>query len=162
MSVLLKEDVYRTVDWKPVRHGDLNAAFLIGREGQRIDNETAKKLGLVNGEIVEKEDRPGLNKEHSYREDKSGRRHPKPGKPLSAPDPDGDEEANKDQSREDRIKSIMRDMAKEAEEGGEEKRDALFTTSGAPDSRVISNRLEESVSAAERDELWAELSEAAE
>ncbi len=171
MSVILKQRTFRTADGRACADGDKAAAFLIGPKGRKITDETAKSLGLISGRLPEtKQENEWSDKERHRDGDKSGRRVPAQGRPIGEPAPpkEGADKSPENtptpstggdtteaEKRETEIKSIMLDMNKEAAEGGDKLRKKLLTVDGLPDSRIISGRLGEQVSASERDEIWA-------
>lgn len=50
--MILQERIYRTVDGRLVREGDLDAAFLEFAAGAEIPDATARKLGLDETDAV--------------------------------------------------------------------------------------------------------------
>ena len=159
MSVLLKQRTYRTAN-KPdgslgfaVEHGHSQAAFLVGPEGSRVSNETAMSLGLVDGALPTKEQKEKLDKSGGPKNDKSGRegRKPQQGSPLTPP---------KDKSG--KLQGAIRMMVAEAKEGGAKTMEALFTREGKPDTRILTARIQENVTGAERDEAWEAFQESEE
>lgn len=149
MTVELKQDTFTdsTRDGK-VCGEPPPTGFLVGRKGKRITDETAAALGLVNGYLPGSKEAKAFLKAQgkSYkapRQDKSGRRTPAQGKPLGP-----------ETSKEDRLVGAIAAVMREVEEGGEEVRKALLTDKGIPDSRVLMGRIEQEVSAAERDAAW--------
>ena len=170
MSVILKQRTFRTAEGQACAEGDKAAAFLIGPKGRKITDPTAISLGLIDGRLPTKEEKEKQDKERKGYEDKSGRRTPAEGRPVgqpapakegsgkspeNTPTPSTGGDASDAEKRENKIRIAMLAMYKEAVEGGDKLRKKLFTDSGLPDSRIISGRLGEQVSADERDEIWA-------
>ncbi len=168
MSVILKQRTAKTKEGRACLDTDLEARFIVGPKGGKITDETAKALGLINGKIPTKEQRERQDKEIKRHEDKTGRTSPKPGREINPVDPNKnkkeadpvpgkDANAEQVQDRTTRIKTIIYQMIEEAYKGGQKVREKLFTAGGSPDSRVISTRLGEQVSADDRDMIWEQI-----
>ena len=158
MSVILKQRTCRNDDWKALPDGHVDATFLVGPEGGKITDETAVALGLVDGWIEGSAGAKEAKKHHDKeakgpRADKTGRRKAKGGSPLAKP-------KEKPELLADAIGAMMKEIenvrAEEGDNAADEVSKKLFTNDKLPDSRVLASRLEDNVSAAERDEAWLE------
>ncbi len=156
MSVILKQRTCRDDNWKALPEGHGDATFLVGPEGGKISDETAIALGLVDGWLPDSDGAKEAKKHHDKeskgpRADKTGRRKPRGGTPLAKP-------KEKPELLADAIGSMVAEVTAAGEEGGQNAADEvmqkLFTHDKIPDSRVLAARLEDNVSAAERDEAW--------
>ncbi len=156
MSVILKQRTCRDDDWKALPDGHADATFLVGPEGGKISDETAIALGLVDGWLPESDGAKEAKKHHDKeskgpRPDKTGRRKARGGTPLAQP-------KEKPELLADAIGAMVAEVTAAGEEGGQNAADEvtqkLFTHDKKPDSRVLAARLEDNVSAAERDDAW--------
>ncbi len=156
MSVILKQRTCRGDDWKALPDGHTAATFLVGPEGGKISDETAIALGLVDGWLPDSDGAKEAKKHHDKeskapRADKTGRRKPRGGTPVAKP-------KEKPVLLADAIGSMIAEVTAAGEAGGQNAADEviqkLFTHDKKPDSRVLAARLEDNVSAAERDEAW--------
>ncbi len=157
MSVILKQRTCRAVDGRAVPEGDPDSAFLVGPKGGKVSDETAIALGLVDGWIAGTEPKGGRpegdKRDKSPKADKSGRRKAAQGTPLP-------EKKTKGEQLVVIIGGMIREVSEAGNRGGQVAADAvmvkLFTKDKLPDSRVLAARLEDNVSASERDEAWLE------
>ncbi len=156
MSVILKQRTCRDDDMKALPDGHASATFLVGPEGGKISDETSIALGLVDGWLPDSDGAKEAKKHHDKeskgpRADKTGRRKARGGTPLAQP-------KEKSELLVDAIGSMIAEVKAAGEEGGtnaaDEVTQKLFTHDKKPDSRVLAARLEDNVSAAERDEAW--------
>lgn len=139
MSATLKQRTWMAEGGRAVHEGHPDARFLVGPAGSSVSTETALSLGLIDGAISDAPQPPRIDQV-------SEKTTPHVPIDMKRPDPD---------SIESRLQATMGEMIIEAEVGGDIEREKLFTSSGKPDARVLSGRLETEITAAVRDQAWA-------
>ncbi len=181
MTVTLKQRTCMNDDGKAVPPGHPDSAFLVGPKGAKVTDAQANQLGLVDGALpdfdkikaeVDESIRLQREKDAKEREEHNEKLAIKEGRKLGRKEADKPEDksvkqgenkdAGKDETKGDpipldaRIKDCMVTMATEASASSKAEEE-LFTTKGAPDSYVLSSRLQVTVTAPVRDRLWEEV-----
>lgn len=174
MTVRLKQRTYVDKAGK-VSGTPPSSGSLIGPEGARISDETAVHYGLLDGYLPDSQEGKALRKQQDKerkgpKADKTGRRKAGKGQPLAEPKPPPEQEPAAAESTPNpepgpeptpeqpdkaaKLGKAIESMVAEAEAGGDPAYERLFTNDGKPDSRVLAARIEDSVTADERDAAW--------